>query len=130
MIVIVSGSRNRTAFRELVDKFEALRGILDIVIHGDAAGIDSCAARAAKEAGVQQIRVPANWDGEGKGAGPKRNSLMACIAAGLCQEDFGPVFVWAFPAKNSVGTRHMIEIAEFWEFNLTVFEEAVENPQT
>lgn len=48
-----------------------------LVIHGGAHGADSIAGSLARLAiDVHEVIVPALWDKNGKGAGPKRNEAM------------------------------------------------------
>ena len=72
---------------------------ISMIVHGDADGADTMAYDWAKQVGIQQVRIPANWVGEGKSAGPKRNALML--------ELINPDLVLAFPTPKSRGTYDM-----------------------
>lgn len=86
-----------------------------MILHGkNPRGADKFAALYAEKYGIPSIEVPANWDYYGKGAGPVRNRWML---------DYVPVDkVIAFPTKNSVGTRDMIEYAKKKGFDPLVYE--------
>lgn len=77
---------------------------IDLIVHGDADGADTMAYDWAKKVGIQQVRIPANWVGEGKSAGPKRNALMI--------ELINPDLVLAFPTDKSRGTYDMTRKAD------------------
>jgi hypothetical protein len=102
MRVLVCGGR------EFQD-YAALRLLLDaqhegepitLLIHGDAMGADRLAGRWARTRGVVVKAFPANWDRDGKAAGPIRNSAMLAE---------GPELVIAFPGGR--GTADMIRKA-------------------
>jgi hypothetical protein len=78
------------------------RGVTRI-IHGGARGADALADAAAKELGLPVTSYPAEWEREGRAAGPLRNARM--LAEGK------PGLVLAFPRGASPGTRHMMRIA-------------------
>lgn len=75
------------------------------VIHGAARGADSMAASAAHRHGVGCEDYPANWDGHGKAAGPKRNQKMLEVGK--------PEVVFAFTddLATSRGTADMVRRA-------------------
>lgn len=80
--ILVCGSRNwdnphpiREAIRFCVDSIE---GKL-VVIHGAAPGADRIAGAAAKAKGVDVWEFPADWEKDGKAAGPKRNAAMIAL---------------------------------------------------
>lgn len=102
MKVLVCGSR-RFNDRKLLDE---ILSRLDIttVIEGQARGADSLAREYAEGRGIPVLSFPAQWDKHGKTAGPIRNLQM--LTEGK------PDYVVAFLAKDSKGTKHMIEIAE------------------
>lgn len=74
----------------------------EIIIHGDAPGADTMAGSVARQLGIPLIVFPANWEGEGRAAGPNRNQRM--IVEGR------PDYVLAAP--GGVGTADMIQRAE------------------
>ena len=73
------------------------------VIHGAARGIDSLAAKLAKEHGHDVVAFPADWEKYGKRAGYVRNIQML---------DEQPDFVVAFWNGISTGTAHTIREAK------------------
>lgn len=108
-----------TGGREVTNK-EAVWSVLSdlkptMILHGKCLrGADLFAARYAEKHGIPNIEVPANWDYYGKSAGPVRNRWML---------DYVTVDkVVAFPTKNSVGTRDMIEYAKEKGFKPLVYE--------
>lgn len=71
------------------------------LIEGGARGADAFAAEwATTTNGVQLVTCSANWDRDGKAAGPIRNIKML---------ELGVDLVVAFP--GSAGTAHMVESA-------------------
>jgi predicted Rossmann-fold nucleotide-binding protein len=102
MKVLVCGGRdydNYTAVREALDgKFG---GQIKAIAQGGASGADACAARYAKERGVELLTFHADWKKLGRSAGPERNKRMLA--------EFSPYVVVAFPGGR--GTAHMKSIA-------------------
>jgi ABC-type Fe3+-hydroxamate transport system substrate-binding protein len=97
--VLVCGGRNYVDYeyiKEVLDQHEP-----DIVIHGGATGADILAGRWAREEGVMEVRVDANWDYYGNSAGPVRNAWML---------ELHPDMVIAFPGGK--GTANMIKQAK------------------
>lgn len=72
-----------------------------VIIHGCARGADTLADNWAKARRIVTRRFPANWEAEGKSAGPRRNERML--------KESEPHLVIAFP--GGVGTAHMVGIA-------------------
>lgn len=103
MNVLVCGGRDFEdimMINGVLDELREAKGI-NLLIHGDARGADSLAYRWATSRGVDQVRVPANWNGRGTGAGPFRNKLMLDL--------FDVDLVVAFPGGK--GTENMISQA-------------------
>lgn len=50
-----------------------------VIVHGDAPGADQLADRAARKLRLDVIRVPALWTEYGRGAGPRRNGVIAAL---------------------------------------------------
>lgn len=92
------------------------RGVILTVVEGGARGADRCAGRWAagvRSAGVGWVRVPADWERYGRGAGPVRNGQM--LAYLLQARDLGhAVGVLAFhdDLARSRGTLDMVTRAE------------------
>ncbi|MES3001350.1 MAG: SLOG family protein [Pseudomonadota bacterium] len=103
MRTIIAGSRWYERYDLFIDmmRFD-LPWPVTTVISGAARGADQLGERWAKQFSVPLERYPAQWrraDGStDKGAGHRRNSLMAAKADAL-------LALWDF---NSPGTRHMI----------------------
>jgi len=108
--VLVTGSRefqNWAMLSEALDKVwltAPSSGM--IVIHGDARGADKLADHwAVQRANTSVVRVPADWNNDGRAAGPIRNARML---------ELGPDLVLAFfqsGAKN-IGTANMVKLAQ------------------
>lgn len=102
MKIIVCGGRDyedRTyLFRFL--KTYCQKNSVTIIVHGAAGGADSMAGEFAKEFGINEVRMPADWAKHGRSAGPIRNRQMLAL---------NPDAVIAFPGGR--GTGHMVGIA-------------------
>ena len=103
--VIVAGSRNFDDYFLLREKCDALLARKTdkniIIVSGTARGADRLGERYAHERGYQIEQYPADWNNNGKAAGPIRNAKMADNADALI----------AFWDGESRGTANMIETA-------------------
>lgn len=54
------------------------------IVHGDAPGADTIAARLAVAWGMEIEPHPAYWQQLGRGAGPRRNTEMVAAGADVC----------------------------------------------
>lgn len=72
------------------------------VVSGCARGVDRLGEQWAQMRSIPIKRFPANWDRDGRSAGPIRNRQMANYAEAL-------VAIWDGESK---GTKNMIEEAE------------------
>ena len=81
----------------------------DVIVHGDAWGADKLADGWAESHGHSVIRVPAIWKRHGRGAGPRRNAVIAALPLAK---------LIAFP--GGAGTADMVERAR--QSNITVIE--------
>lgn len=125
--VLISGSRDWPAARngEISDRL-ALLPANSTVIVGDARGVDSYAAKAARELGhTVEVHV-ADWDKHGRRAGFIRNQQMI---------DRNPDRLIAFQVDKSRGTQHTITMAHGHEIPVEVYDEtrsfsAQRGPQT
>lgn len=103
MWVLVCGGRDFTSYETIwreLDAFHAKTPI-SLLIHGDAKGADSLADLWANRRGVSRVKFPANWERDGKKAGPLRNQWML---------DFmKPAAVVSFPGGR--GTADMMKRA-------------------
>ena len=106
MRLIVAGSREITdyaAVKKAIEEAIERTGQKPVEIAcGMARGVDECGYRWAKENGVKIKEFHADWDGEGKSAGYKRNARMAQWAQAL-------VIVWT---GTSRGSAHMLNLAK------------------
>ncbi len=104
MRVLVCGGRNYSDYetmKEVLSFFSKNYLKITHIIEGGATGADTLAARYAAEMGIKHTQYKAEWDKDGKAAGPIRNSRM--IVEG------NPHFVIAFPGGH--GTKDMINKA-------------------
>ena len=117
MKILICGSRK---FKD----YDKLRGVLhelvpDLaevseIIEGGASGADGLGRRFGKENGIPVATYYADWINQSRAAGIKRNIRM--ITEGK------PDLVVAFPAADSKGTRHMIDLAQKAKVRLHVVE--------
>lgn len=101
-VVLITGTRHQlNGDAPLVE--EAIVGA-DIVLVGDATGVDAHARNSARWQHVGTVQTfEAHWRTEGRAAGPKRNQRMVDEAARLMSEGHD-VHCHAFPSKDSRGT--------------------------
>lgn len=111
--LIVAGSRTlndygivKSAINELVSQGMVITAIID----GTARGADQLASRYAREHGIENIRVPAEWSLYHRGAGIIRNRKMAEMADAL-------LALWD---SKSRGTMNMIKTANSMGIPVTV----------
>jgi hypothetical protein len=106
MRLLVCGSRtwtDRARLWQVLDRLTANHGGQVTVIEGDARGADRLAGQLAHERGWRLERYPADWQGEGRAAGPRRNARML--------QQGRPDLVVAFtvgPLVHSRGTADMV----------------------
>lgn len=103
MRLLVCGGRdycNKAAVFAALDRAHAKRPV-SVLIHGGARGADSLAEDWAICHHVEVAAFPADWQRNGKSAGPIRNMRM--LAEGK------PDGVVAFP--GGCGTEHMVTLA-------------------
>jgi len=103
MRVIVAGSRTLDAYDLVRQHLDTLIGGRDDVeiVSGGARGADALGERYARERGLTLTIMRADWETNGKAAGPIRNRRMA---------EYGTHLV-AFWDGESRGTANMIEEA-------------------
>lgn len=100
--IIFTGSRHFTDRAMVRYALEDLNPETDLIVHGDARGLDTIAKEEALDLGFAVEAWPADWKTHGKAAGPIRNQAMI---------DAGADLVVAFPLADSVGTRDCIHRA-------------------
>lgn len=101
--VVICGGRDAADVAAAIQALEALHEELgfDVVIGGDARGIDKIAAAWALEKGLELVEFPADWEELGRRAGPLRNQQML--------DEAKPDMVIAFPGGK--GTADMVRRA-------------------
>lgn len=121
MKVIIAGSRklyqkDHDALNLVYDavRESGLEDQIDEIVSGGAKGIDKYGEMYAKQQFLDLTIMPANWDGHGKSAGPRRNKRMAQYADALI----------AIPFGDSPGTYNMIDIAR--KMKLKVYVKVIE----
>lgn len=117
MRLLVSGTRetNTTQDEFIFDTLTNLNYEYNFqeLIEGGARGVDRAARLWASRNYIPIKTVLAEWDKHGKSAGPIRNKAML---------RFKPDLVVAFPAFQSIGTRHMISIAKEAGIKTLIYE--------
>lgn len=101
-VVLFSGSRRWTDPEPVGRDLDSLPPG-SLVIEGGAPGLDSIVRKEAPRRGLHVATVPALWDYFDKPAGYRRNEAMLMLQ---------PEELFAYPLTDSVGTRHMMDIAE------------------
>jgi len=117
MKVIVAGSRtilNKDTVRKAVRNSGFL---VTEVVSGKAQGVDRLGEELAVEEGWPIVQFPADWNEDGRSAGPLRNSRMASYADAL-------VAVWD---GQSRGTQDMIRRMEVLRKPVYVYKAVVED---
>lgn len=116
-LVIVTGSRKWASYSAISDALDGSKP--DVVMHGAASGADIMAGEWADHYSLPVLPMPAQWDLEGKGAGPARNQRMVDIALAMYRCGW-EVEVLAFPLPDSVGTNDMIGRCRRADFKVVV----------
>lgn len=106
MKVLVCGSRNFNDMGLLTRVLDNIRRDTSIeeILEGEARGADSLAREYGQLQQIPVRKFPADWGKHGKAAGTIRNTQM--LVEGK------PDLVVAFLAKDSKGTKNMIEQAQ------------------
>jgi hypothetical protein len=92
----------------------------DIVIHGQANGVDRWAEEVANEKECIIEAYPAEWDKHGKSAGPIRNRQMFEAARGYMENTKDSVRALILWDGESRGTAHMLGLVEEFGMPLTL----------
>jgi len=86
--VLITGCRHWHCERlaaYVVERLRTRNGPGLVIVHGEAKGVDSAFADAARAtAGVTEEPHKADWDKHGRAAGPIRNEEMVAAGADLC----------------------------------------------
>jgi len=118
--ILVTGSRNwtdkPTIRHAIFQTWQNAGSPRDtILVSGNAKrGADRYAEICGDGFGFEVERIPANWDEEGKSAGPKRNQRMVNLGADICL---------AFPLEDSIGTIDCIKKAKKAKIPVHIYEE-------
>lgn len=99
MRLLVTGGRNYSNPTNVRDLLTLLRP--EVLIHGDANGLDRMAGLTAHRMGCEVRAFPADWAKHGRAAGPVRNRQM--LNEGAAD------MLLAFP--GGVGTANMVKQA-------------------
>jgi hypothetical protein len=98
MKVIIAGGRDFTSFNIVQDAIKASGFEITEVVSGKAKGVDTLGEIYALGANIPVVGFPADWNKNGRAAGPMRNKEMAEYADAL-------IAVWDGVSK---GTANMI----------------------
>ena len=104
MRILVCGGRNWKNIDTISDELDVLetKHGIDVVIEGDARGVDGIAGDWAFVHRITNLKFPADWKTHGKAAGVIRNQQML--------DEGKPDLVVAFPGGR--GTADMVRRAE------------------
>lgn len=72
----IESSQERAFIWEYLARMDAYKQSIDVVIHGDAKGVDRCAGAWARHAKITERAYSADWKKYGVSAGPIRNQKM------------------------------------------------------
>lgn len=131
-VVLVTGGRRYSDRALVFQTLSSLDPAVSLVVHGACGyrkggprhshdglkGADKHADDWASVMGVPCVRVPADWDKDGKAAGPLRNHRMVEFIAGLQTINGALVRVVAFPGGS--GTQNCIDRAQKKRLPVTI----------
>ena len=107
--VIIAGSRKYTDYSKLKQECDKIlsnkiQEFEVVIVSGGASGADALGERYATERGLNIEHHPADWNKNGRAAGPIRNAEMASVSDALI----------AFPKLGEAnrGTINMINVAK------------------
>lgn len=112
---VIAGSRDITSYEfveSIIDKCP-WKDEITSVLSGTANGVDKLGEQWAQKNNIQIERYPANWDRDGKSAGPKRNKIMAGTAHAAII-----IHKLSSDGVGSKGTQNMKELAEHYKLKL------------
>jgi hypothetical protein len=101
MRVIIAGGRDYHNYNTVLDAIVECNFNIQTVVSGGAKGVDALGEKYAVDADVKLVVYPADWEKNGRAAGPIRNRKMAENADAL-------IAIWD---GKSRGTKNMIETA-------------------
>lgn len=118
---LIVGSRTFSDYDLLEEKTDKLlqnkQGKDITIVSGGSQGADKLAEKYAKERGYRLIVMPADWDGDGKSAGYKRNVRMHEFIS--TKTDRGVIAFWDGKSK---GTQHSFELAKKYNNPIRVIQ--------
>lgn len=110
-ILVITGTRTDERRGEVTALLARLQPDIDLVIVGCCpTGVDAEARNTCQVRGIDHLVAPALWMAHGRKAGPRRNALMAKVAAMLRSATVDKVTYAAFPAAVSPGTYGAAEL--------------------
>lgn len=111
MIVAVTGGRTYHLTPQDYGWLDGLHTHLPIatLFEGGATGVDTAVRSWAQRQGIPCVTYWANWEKEGKAAGPRRNRRMLDALIQEAQAGNDPYALLAFP--GTVGTTNCIQYA-------------------
>lgn len=98
----IEASNQRSFIYKTLQEINLRHDPIEVLIEGDAKGVDRCAGSWARSHGITNRKFPADWKKYGNSAGPIRNQQM--LDEGL------PDLVMAFP--GGTGTADMVRRAK------------------
>lgn len=124
MYVIVSGSRRIWNEKVIEDAIIESGFPIDVIIHGDARGVDRLAGEWAIKRNIHTVVFKADWNEHGKRAGPIRNAEMVKYAAESCKDGGALVAIWDGESKGTFNA-----IYQAHRKGLKVFVRTINNPK-
>lgn len=115
MRVLCCGDRNWWKYSVVKDRLSELPAGT-VIIQGCCRGADACAAVAGEFLGFNVLDFPADWEHDGKAAGPIRNKRM------LLEGKPDLVIAFHHDLASSRGTKDMVRIARMAGIPVEVIE--------
>lgn len=109
MTILVTGDRYWSDYPFILRALQGWHddvGPITLLVHGACRGADLLAAKAAKTIGIPAIGHPADWDRDGRAAGPIRNRKML-----IDHPDIELVIGFHDDIRASKGTKDMMTVA-------------------
>jgi hypothetical protein len=119
--LLITGSRRGLNFtnQEQIYLLKKLFTNKNLLIHGDAPGVDAIFKKYAIKNNISKIDMPADFKNLGKKAGPQRNQAMVDIAIVLRSCGW-KIFCAGFPGPDSIGTYDCINRIKKAGFDINV----------
>ena len=127
MIVLISGSRDICNTDVLENALSESGFPIDLIVHGDARGVDRTAKSWANQNGIPSIEFKANWLEHGKKAGPIRNSEMITYVKKNCECGGALIAIWDGESKGTWNTIYSAYRAGLRVFIKTIITPGPEN---